>query len=155
MSDDRKRVPQNAEYFQAVGLATIAFARLEWDAVWCCERLDPGYINRIEPDRKTAGRIAGDLENYFARIVDDALKEKSVPLALEFGAVTRERNGLMHGKPGTAENGDQRLFRNGDEWTIEKVNEFADRCVRAGEPLNALLYAELKEPCTTALHPLA
>jgi hypothetical protein len=151
MSDERTLVPQDAEYFHAIGLAAVAFARLEWDAVWCCERLDPGYINTIEQKKKTAGTIAGDLVGFFERIDDVRLKAKVVPFAQEFVAVVVERNGLLHGKPATAPNGDQRLFRHGEEWSVPKVQAFADRCVVAGTPLNALLYAEFTEPCQVAL----
>lgn len=151
MSNERTRVPQDLDYFHAVGLAAIAFARLEWDAVWCCERLNPGYMNTIEPRRKTAGNIAEDLKVFFSRVSDTNLRSQMIPFATEFSAVVQERNGLLHGKPATAQNGDQRLFRHGIEWTIEKVNAFSDRCVRAGTPLNALLYHELEEPCSIAL----
>ncbi|NIK07418.1 hypothetical protein FHY11_000884 [Xanthomonas arboricola] len=52
MSDERLSVPQDPEYFAAMGLATIAFARLELNAVWCCERLAPGYLQTIEPKKR-------------------------------------------------------------------------------------------------------
>lgn len=153
MSNDRIRIPQDPDYFHAIGLAAVAFSRLEWDAVWCCERLEIGYINTIEPRKKTAGKIAEDLERLISRITDADLRSKVAPFATEFSEIVQERNGLLHGKPGTAPNGDQRLFRHGAEWTIDKINEFSDRCVRAGSPLNALLYDEFKEPCSIALHP--
>jgi hypothetical protein len=153
MSNDRLRIPQDAEYFQAVGLAAVAFARLEWDSVWCCERLEPGFINTIESQKKSAGIIANDLKKLFSRVSDASFKSRIAPFADEFEAIVRERNGLMHGKPGTAANGDQRLFRHSLEWSIEAVHEFSDRCVRAGMPLNALLYDELKEPCSEMLNP--
>jgi hypothetical protein len=152
MSDERKLTPQDADYFQAIGLAVVAFARAEWNAVWCCERLRPGYINSIEPKRKTAGDIAGDLTKLFTRIVDSQLRLKAVPFAEEFRLLALERNGLLHGKPGSNDAKQQRLFRHGDEWTIAKVNAFSDRCVLAGRPLNALLYNELEEPCVVRLH---
>lgn len=153
MTNDRLRVPQDPNYFHAIGLATIAFARLEWDAAWCCERLQPGYINSIEPKRKTAGTIGQDLEALFSRVSDANLRAKIVPFAQEFREVVRERNALLHGKPGTAQNNDQRLFKRGVEWALSDVNAFSDRAVRAGEPLNALLYAELQDPCTVQLNP--
>lgn len=149
--DDRLRIPQDHDYFQSVGLAAIAFALLEWDAVWCCERLQPGYIGTIEPRRKTAGTIGKDLKALFSRVDDAALRSRIKPLAEEFCEVVAQRNGLLHGKPGTAPNGDQRLFRRGSEWSINMVNAFSDRCVLAAEPLNALLYNEFKEPCMIVL----
>lgn len=39
MANERLLIPQDADYFHALGLAIVAFARLEWNAVWCCERL--------------------------------------------------------------------------------------------------------------------
>lgn len=151
MSDDRLRVPQDPDYFHAVGLAAVAFARLEWGAVWCCHRLQPGYIQTIETRRKTAGVIAGDLEGLFQRISDASLRAKAVPFANEFKLIVPERNALMHGKPGTAPDGAQRLFRHGNVLSVDDVNEFSDRCERAGGLLNALLYDELAEPCSVAL----
>jgi hypothetical protein len=153
MVDDRLRVPQDPDYFNAIGLAVVAFARLEWNAVWCCHRLQPNYIRTIEPARKTAGTIGNDLKSLFLRIYDGPLREKAVPFADEFKIIVIDRNALMHGKPGTAENGDQRLFRNGTELSINVVNDFSDRCVRAGGRLNALLYDELAEPCRVVLTP--
>jgi hypothetical protein len=151
--DDRLRIPQDHDYFQAVGLAAIAFARLEWNAVWCHERLQPGYILKIESEKKTAGIIGKDIESIFSKIIDPIFRMRVEPLAKEFRDVVEQRNALVHGKPGTTPNGDQRLFRHGSEWSINAVNAFSDRCVRAGEPLNALLYNELKKPCSVALMP--
>ncbi|KFA27290.1 hypothetical protein FQK02_09665 [Xanthomonas vasicola] len=105
MTDDRLLIPQDPEYFAAMGLATIAFARLEWDAVWCCERMQPGYIGTIEEKRKTAGKIASDLKAISAQWSEGRLVAHILPLAEEFGAVVEERNGLLHGKPGTAPGG--------------------------------------------------
>ncbi|MFC3461517.1 hypothetical protein [Massilia haematophila] len=113
----------------------------------------PGYINSIEPRRKTAGTIGQDLEALFSRVSDANLRAKIVPFAKEFREVVRERNGLLHGKPGTAQNNDQRLFKRGVEWALSDVNAFSDRAVRAGELLNALIYAELQDPCTVQLNP--
>jgi hypothetical protein len=151
--DDRLRVPQDRLYFEAVGLAAIAFARLEWNAVWCCERLQSGYIRTIEPRKKTAGTIGRELEALFSRVADPTLRARVVPFAKEFRDVVEHRNGLLHGKPGTAPNGDQRLFRDGSEWSVNEVNAFSDRCVLAGEPLNALLYNEFVAPCAVAMNP--
>jgi hypothetical protein len=152
MNKDRFSIPQDAEYFHAIGLATIAFARLEWNAVWCCERLDTGYIKTVDSGKKTGKNIADDLEELFWRVSDIELRTKIIPFTTEFIALVKDRNGLMHGKPATV-NGKQRLTRHGSEWTIDKVNEFSDRCASAAAPLGALIHAELKEPCQVALNP--
>ena len=152
MANDRMRIPQDSAYFHAIGLAAVAFARLEWNAVWCCERLQAGYITTIEAERKTAGRIGQDLLMLFSRVADVELSNRIQAYAVEFQKLVLDRNGLLHGKPGTASNGDQRLFRHGTVWTIEAINSFSDRCVTAGQPLNALLYSEFREPCALVLN---
>lgn len=151
--NDRLRIPQDADYFKAIGLAAIAFARLEWNAVWCCERLQANYITTIEIKKKTAGVIGRDLKNLFSRVADSHLNARILPFAQEFCDIVEERNSLLHGKPGTANNGDQRLFRHGVPWSIADVDNFSDRCARAAAPLNSLLYAEFKAPCTVLLNP--
>lgn len=153
MSDEQLRIPQDNEYFHAVGMAAVAFARLEWNAVWCCERLEAGYINTIETNKKTAGTIGRDLRTMFSRVSDGVLRSRIEPLAADFSAIVEDRNGLLHGKPGTALNGDQRLFRHGFEWTVGAINDFSDWCAKVSLPLNNLLYAEFKEPCAVALDP--
>ncbi|WP_221723786.1 hypothetical protein [Ochrobactrum sp. SFR4] len=152
MSDERLLIPQDPEYFQAVGLAAIAFARLEWNAAWCCERLKPNYIGTIETKKKTAGTIAKDLKILFSRVADQTLRTKIAPFAEQFELLVIERNGLLHGKPATSKNNEQRLFRGGDEWTIAAINDFADQCVIAGRPLNALLYNEMSDGSVIDLH---
>lgn len=144
MTDERLTIPQEPKYFQAVGLAVIAFARLEWEAAWCCERIAEGYIASIEPDRKTAGRIATDFVSLAKSIPDEDLSIKIASAAIVFKKITDDRNGLLHGKPGSAATGEQLLFGSGHPWTIALVNNFADRCAIAAKPLNALLQAELK-----------
>jgi hypothetical protein len=92
-----------------------------------------------------------ELKALFSRVANVTLRAQIVPFAEEYCAVVEIRNGLLHGKPGTAPNGDQRLFRHGEEWSIDSVNKFSDRCVLACQPLNALLYNEFKEPCAVIL----
>ena len=58
------------------------------------------------------------------------------PPAAEFKRLVSKRNDLVHANPGTAPNGDQRLFRKGGEWTIELVNDAADEFAAASGPLN-------------------
>ena len=130
----------------------VAFAKLEWNAVWCCERLDASYI-KTKLRRKTAKHIGQDLKALFSRVSDSSLRSRIEPLAVEFLAIVDDRNGLLHGRPGTTPNGDQRLFRHGAEWTIGAVETFSDRCVRATRPRNALLYAEFEEPHAVSLIP--
>lgn len=134
MKDDRLRVPTDVPYLHAVGLATICFARLEWDAVWCCEKAQPGYINTVAT--KTAGQIANDLINIAAMHTEPSVVATLGAAATEFKRLVARRNDLVHANPGTASSGEQRLFRRGAEWTIRLVDELADEFVAAGAPLN-------------------
>lgn len=154
MTNDRLRIPGDAEYFHAVGVAVIAFARLEWTAVWCCERLQAGYLKTLETKvskgkriqkGKTAGDIAADLRTLSGTIEEAALREELSGLAADFSAIVTSRNGLMHGKPGTDKDGSQRLFRHGSAWTIEAVNDFADTCAVTARAFNKILYGALAE----------
>lgn len=162
MQDFRLRIPGDPEYFQALGLAVTAFARLEWSAVWCCEHLTPGYLMTIEEKweegrrvqrGKTAGIIAEDFKEVAGRVLSVDIRGRLVPLADEFSALVKQRNGLLHGHPGTAPNGDQLMYRHGSAWTLKAVNTFADRCVAADLPLNELFHRALSEPGAVELGP--
>jgi hypothetical protein len=135
VKDDRLRVPIDEPYLHALGLATICFARLEWDAVWCCERAQPGYIQTVTT--KTAGQIANDLIYLAANHPQPPIVASLGVAAAEFKRLVARRNDLVHSNPGTATSGEQRLFRRGAEWTIAMVGELADEFVAAGSPLNA------------------
>ncbi len=62
MKDDRLRVPVDTAYLTTLGMATYCFASMEWNAVYCGERLSPGYVNTVAT--KTAGRIAKDIVGF-------------------------------------------------------------------------------------------
>lgn len=146
MKDDRKRVAIDDPYAHALGLAAYCFAICEWNAVWSADRLQAGYIGTIEPKKKTAGVIAQDLINLVNAIADPVLRAICTPPAAEFQLLVRERNGLLHGKPGTAPNGDQRLFRGGSEWSIADIEDFTDRVVACSMLLNAMYHKHLAPP---------
>jgi len=64
MAGDRMRLSIDDGYVEALGRATYAFAVLEWNAVSCCERMEPGYMHkpgRAKSKKRTAGEIAEDL----------------------------------------------------------------------------------------------
>lgn len=141
MKDDRLRVPIDDTYLHKVGLAVICFSRLEWDAVWCCEKISPGYIHTV--GKKTAGDIAKDLIQLSAKHVDQAVSGQLSPAANEFLRLTKRRNDFLHANPATAPNGDQRLFRHGVEWTVSMVDELADEFTACSLTLNHCLYSLL------------
>ena len=138
MKNDRLRVPIGALYLRSVGLAMICFARLEWDAVWCCERIQSGYLQMVET--KTAGQIANDLIGLAAAHPDPAIVTSLQPPAADFNRLVGKRNDLVHANPGTVPNGEQRLFRKGSEWTTAMVDDLADEFVAAGLLLNHHLH---------------
>lgn len=154
MKDDRLRIPGDQAYFQSVGLATIAFARLEWDVVWLCERIEPGYIHTIDATPrsggrvgpgKTAGKIATDFLERAGELNGYSFQPDLVAEAERFRDLVVIRNALLHGKPGTAPGGEQRLFRMGEVWSIDRVNDAADDFTECSLRLNAYLYGHLKE----------
>lgn len=143
MSDERLRVPLDDDYALAVGRAAYVFAYLEWQVVWCAEKLQQGFLGSL--GTKTAGQIGAAFEPLVAAITDQALKASLLPLAQEFRLLVKERNGILHGKPGTVSaTGDQRLFRNGSAWQITDLNDAADRFALCSSRLNAIFYGPLQ-----------
>ncbi len=146
MQNARNRIQIDEEYAHALGLAAYCFATCEWNAAWSAERLQPGYIGTIEPLRKTAGSIANDLANLVNAIGDPALKAICLPPTLEFNRLVQQRNALLYGKPGSAPNGDQRLFRNGQAWTTLAINTFSDDVAACSILLNEMVQGHLGTP---------
>lgn len=139
MKDDRLRVTLEQPYATALGVALFCFARMEWDAIYCCERMNVGYINSL--GRKTAGVIATDLISL-AETRSDWPKFES--RCLEFKRLVVTRNELLHGKPvswGPAN--EQRLIHNGAPWTIEAVDDAADAFTACQIELNDFLHNTL------------
>lgn len=138
MKGGRLRVPTDDAYFHSVGLAMICFARLEWDAVWCCEKITSGYLQTV--GRKTAGQIAADLVKLASPHPNAAVVASLAGPAAEFKRLVVRRNDLMYANPATAPNGDQRLFRGSVEWTIADIDDLADEFAAAAGPLNHHLH---------------
>ena len=145
MKDDRLRVAVEDEYTKALGLALYVFARLEWDAVWCIETMSPGSIGPVS--ERTAGGVGKEL----AKQVANLHLPQDHPLVLatdEFQRLVVVRNAICHGKPGTDVDGGQRLFRDGQPWTVETIGDAADAFSTCQIKLNDLLYGFLRHPKT-------
>lgn len=56
MKDASFRQSIDSEYSQALGEAVFIFSLLEWNAIWICDRIQPGGLSGLNP--KTAGAIA-------------------------------------------------------------------------------------------------
>ena len=140
--DDRLLISLDALYLDALGRATYTFAILEWNAVWCCERMEANYIRNLR--KKTAGNIANDLVRMVEKLANP-LRNACLGPAKQFQLLVETRNGILHGKPGTASGGAQRLFRNGIPWNPELLVDAADEFAACGILLNDLLHGKLKK----------
>ncbi|NJC04601.1 hypothetical protein GGQ97_000394 [Sphingomonas kaistensis] len=137
MNNERLGVPVRAEYASAVGLAVYCFAGLEWNAVWCCERIEPGSMEDLAD--RTAGRVADTLVHLVQGLEHSAKQSDLEKAAMEFRALVGARNNLVHAKPGTAHDGEQALLRHGDQWTIGELEAVADAFAECGNRLNKAL----------------
>jgi transcriptional regulator with XRE-family HTH domain len=133
----RLRVPVEPAYISALGLAVFAFARLEWAAVWCCERIAPGSINNTLP--RMAGDLADKLIKLAAGLPPSSEQIELCEAAAEFKELVRTRNALLHAKPGT-EDGAQRLFRDGLAWTVQMIDDAADAFTACNDRLVILFH---------------
>jgi hypothetical protein len=138
MKDDRLRIPAEPAYVSALGLAIFAFARLEWAAVCCCERIQPNSIHGLPKKRKTAGGIAKKLIELAAGLPASPEQIDLRAAAAEFEGLALRRNDLLHAQPGSTTDGAQRVFRDGLPWEIEKINEAADDFTECNDRLVAL-----------------
>jgi hypothetical protein len=141
MDDERLKVPIDRDYASALGLAVYCFASLEWSAVQCCERIEPGSIENLE--ERTAGRVADTLLHLIKRVAELGGKPALAEAAADFRFLVGTRNNLVHAKPGTSADGAPRLFRHGDQWTIAELeavaDAFAECCIKMVEALHGIL----------------
>lgn len=144
MKNDRLLVPVAEGDLLALGRATYTFARLEWQVVWCMEKLTPGYVRQL--GRKTAGNIADDFKKAVGVLTDPNLRAQLTPPADDFKRLVGERNGILHGKPGTASDGAQLLFRDGAAWTTTRLEDAADEFAGCERVLNGIFYGALGGP---------
>lgn len=124
MKDDRLKIQVDPAYASALGLAVYAFAALEWNAVRCCERIEPGSIDTL--NNRTAGRVADTLRHLAGQLPPSPTRDRLDSTAADFQALVRSRNNLLHAKPGTNAHGEHRLFRDGDQWTQDELAAVAD-----------------------------
>lgn len=145
MKNDRLRVSFETEYVAAIGLAMFSFARLEWDAIWCIEKMNANSIP-VMSDR-TAGGIAKELIKLVS-LRGLSANDAFVVAANDFKRLVDVRNSIAHGKPGTAQDGGQRLFHGGVPWTVEALNDASDEFTDCQVRLNNILYGYLGHPKT-------
>ncbi len=141
MKGARHRISVAPEYVVFLGQAAYIFATLEWNAVWCCERILPGYIRALS--ERTAGRIAEKFVELASTLPAGPDKDECCLAAEEFKQLVKQRNALLHAKPGTAPGGEQRLFRRGGAWSVTMIEDVADEFAASSLRLNALLHGAL------------
>ncbi len=139
MKDDRLRCPVDENYVEALGLAVYTFASLEWQVVWCMEKIRPGSINKIVGEEMTAGKIAKKFIDATRNMTKSAERAELQILASEFKDFVEVRNNIVHGKPCTSPQGDQRLSGDNVIEIIDLKNA-ADDFVECNDKLNVLFY---------------
>lgn len=129
------------DYIKSIGRATYVFACLEWNVVYCCERIEPGCLPHIMV--RTAGLIADAFVQRASGLADPDLRAECQAEAIEFKRLVRRRNDLMHSNPGMNPEDKQRLFREGAPLEIKDIDRMADEFAAHALVLNALLYGGL------------
>ena len=140
MQGDRFKVQVEADYTAALGLAVFAFASLEWNAIRCCERIEPESIEALND--RTAGRVADTLRHLVGNLPPSAARDQLDAAAASFQALVRSRNNLLHARPGVNGAGEQRLFRDGDQWTLDELEAVADAFTACSIRLGAWLHCD-------------
>ena len=142
MSNSRLRIPVDDAYIYALGLAAYAFARCEWQVVWCCEKIKPGAIHKIVDAEKTAGSIGKLFSDLVRNMPKSKGREELAVAAADFLRLVGIRNQILHGKPCTAPDGEQRLSSN-EIIQISDLEDAADAFADCGSVLNDLFYGFL------------
>ena len=143
MAETTRRISVSPEYVNALGYAVYCFCYLEWGAIWIIERFEPKYVHRIQIQKKTARDVADRLKTLAtgAKGLEKPIHKRLVEFATLFKDLVERRNWLVHAKPFTGENGEQRLNYVGKagkvDWTIAEINslakQFEDASIEAGE----------------------
>jgi uncharacterized protein (DUF433 family) len=143
VKDDRLRCPVENEYVEAIGLAAYTFARLEWQVVWCMEKIKPSSIRKVVGEEMTAGTIAKRFIDVTRNMPKSKEREELKEHAKKFMELVQVRNQIMHGKPCTSPSGGQRLSCS---VIIEMamLENAADDFVECSGKLNGLFYGFLK-----------
>ena len=138
----RKRQAVKPDYVEALGMAAWSFASLEWQVVWCCEKIRPGSLTRIVGQEMTAGKIAKcfiDLTRNMPRSKERVELEN---LAAVFAQLVESRNAILHGKPCTGPSGEARLSSQ-NVIEIPELEDAADAFATCSGRLNEIFYSFL------------
>lgn len=140
MKGDRHRIPIDGDYLKAIGTAVYCFATLEWNAVYCGEKLSPGYVGKLA--KKTAGKIATDVAKFESLISDPNKRARYRTATSEFVRLAKSRNDLLHSNSATVGH-EQRLVRQGKPWQANEIDDLADEFAACSIELNELYHKVL------------
>jgi hypothetical protein len=140
--DRRLRQAVKPDYISALGMAAWSFASLEWQVVWCCEKIKPGSLRRIVDEEMTAGIIAKRFIDLTRNMQRSPEREKLKELASEFSSLVQLRNRILHGKPCTGPNGESRLSSTA-VLEIPDLEHAADAFALCSSSLNGLSHGFL------------
>ena len=144
MTDERNLVPVKSEYLFVLGQCLYCFARLEWDAAWCLEKLRAGFIAERDLRKITAGTLANRLLAASLALSDQTVFRYNLLASAErFKELVDTRNKIFHGTPHTDAEGEQRLGAHGQTWTPQKIETASDLFTQCSLQLNALLHEHL------------
>ncbi len=142
MKNDRLRCPVEKSYVEAIGLAAYTFSRLEWQVIWCMEKIRPESIHKVVGEEMTAGTIAKKFIDATRNMPKSEEREKLKTLSQRFMELVQIRNNIMHGKPCTSPEGEQRLSGKSIIEVVDLENAADDFTECAGK-LNTLFYGYL------------
>lgn len=130
-------------YAHALGVAMYAFSGLEWNVIWCCERLQPNSIYKLA--ELTSGVVKKRFRKLATEVADDALRERLLQAADRFDPLVDLRNDFVHGRPMTDTDGGQRVSGQHGPWTIQRLEDTADEFTACSSVFNAFLHGALNE----------
>jgi hypothetical protein len=142
VKNDRLRCPVEKSYVEAIGLAAYTFSRLEWQVIWCMEKIRPESIHKVVGEEMTAGTIAKKFIDATRNMPKSEEREKLKTLSQRFMELVQIRNNIMHGKPCTSPEGEQRLSGKSIIEVVDLENAADDFTECAGK-LNTLFYGYL------------
>ena len=139
MKDDRLKCPVEKDYVEAIGVAAYTFSRLEWQVVWCMEKIRPESIRKVVGEEMTAGTIAKKFMDATRNMPKSKEREELKILAKRFMELVQIRNDSMHGKPCTSPEGEQRLSGTAIIEVVDLENS-ADEFTECAGKLNTIFY---------------
>lgn len=144
MSDEGLSYRMENGYAEALGLAAYMFARLEWNVVYCCERMKEGSVSELK--ELTAGLVRKRFGKLILAVSDDDVRDQLIKAAEVFNPLVDLRNDLIHGTPVTHPEYGQCLKGKTGYWPITRINQAADAFAECAISFNGILYGALTKP---------